>query len=335
MLTVILTGLMVSMPQVVRAVDSRAHAPILIDGNDGFTADNGVTGGTGTGGNPYVISGWTIQAQDYGIEIANTTAYFTITNVTISCSTVQPNCLDGIILSSIQNGVVQSSHISVQGIGIRVENSVNFQLTRNDVRSGGVDECGGAPACERWGAIFLNMSSSFDASNNRLEGGPGAINGFHLSDASIVGNTGGGEDGITLNHVSGMLIGQNSIQAHTPIAVYSCGDLTVDDNTVTSPDTGITVSNCNNVLVSNNTASNIGGVGIWVTGSDAISITGNTVSRNTDGIRLTNFATGNTITGNQISNNQCGIQTDSSSSVDQNYVADNTFAGNAQDYWSI
>jgi len=58
-------------------------------------------------------------------------------------------------------------------------------------------------------------------------------------------------------------------------------------------------------------------------------------SANTNGIRLSNFATGNAITGNQISNNQCGIQTDSSSSVDQNYVTDNTFAGNTQDYCSI
>src|SRR2546426_2686626 len=63
---------------------SNPHAPIFIDGNDGFTADNGITGGTGTSDDPYVINGWTIQAQSYGIEIANTTAYLTITNVTIS-----------------------------------------------------------------------------------------------------------------------------------------------------------------------------------------------------------------------------------------------------------
>jgi len=310
--------------------DSRPRTPIFIDGNDGFTAINGVTGGTGTSDDPYVISGWTIQAQSYGIEIANTTAYFTITNVSISWGG------NGIVLSAIQNGVVRNSHISVQGIGIRVENSGNFQLTSNDVRSGGVDECGGAPACERWGAIFLNMSSSFDVSNNSLEGGPGAINGFNLSNASIVGNTGGGEDGITLHHLSGLLVSQNSIRAHTPIAVSSCGDLTIENNTADSPNAGIDISDCNNVLVSNNTANVSGGEeGIWVTGSDGINITSNTLSHNTNGILLSNFATGNTITGNLISNNQCGIQTDSTSTVDQNSVADNTFAGNTQDYCSL
>src|SRR5947199_561663 len=309
---------------------SNPHGPIFIDGNSVLIVEKGVTVGTGTSDDPYMISGWTIQAQDYGIEIADTTVYFTITNVTISWGG------DGIVLSSIQNGVVQNSHISVQGIGIGVENSVNFQLTSNDVRSGGLDECGGAPVCERWGAIFLNMSSSFDVSNNSLEGGPGAINGFNLSDASIVGNTGGGEDGITLHHLSGFLVSQNSIRAHTPIAVSSCGDLTIENNALDSPNAGIMISICNNVLVWNNTANVSGGEeGIWVTGSDSISITANTLSHNTNGIRLSNFATGNTITGNLISNNQCGIQTDSSSTVDQNYVADNTFAGNTQDYCSL
>src|SRR5438876_2044109 len=304
--------------------DSQPLAPIFIDGNDGFTADNGVKGGTGTSDDPYVISGWTIHAQSYGIEIDNTTAYFTITNVSISWGG------DGIVLSSIQNGVVQNSHISVYGDAVRVDNSGNFQITTDNIYSGNGH------------GIFLYMSSSFDVSYNTLGGGPFAVTGSYVSDASIIGNTGGAEDGINLDHLSGLLISQNNIQAHTPIFVYSCGDLTINNNTVNSPDTGIGVSNCNNVLISNNnanvgrTASNGGVVGIWVDGSDSINITSNTVSYNIGGgIRLTNFATGNAITNNVISNNQCGIQTDSSSSVDQNYVANNTFAGNTQDYCSL
>src|SRR6266581_2329106 len=301
--------------------DSLPHAPIFIDGNDGFTADNGVTGGTGTSDDPYVISGWTIQAQDYGIEIANTTAYLTITNVTISWGG------DGIVLSSIQNVVVQNSRISVYGDAIRVDNSENFQITTNDIYSGNGH------------GISLYTSTSFDLSYNTLGGGPFAITGSYLSDASIVGNTGGAEDGINLDHLSGLLISQNSMSAHTPISVYSCSNVSIDSNSVTSPNAGITVSNCDNVLVSDNTASNpFGGAsnlseeGIWITGSNNITIISNAVSYSFSGILLSDFATGNTVTNNVISNNQCGIQTDSSSSVDQNYVADNTFEGNAQDY---
>lgn len=55
--------------------------PILINGNAGFTPANGVTSGSGTESNPYVIEGWDINASSAnGIEIRNTTAYFVIRN---------------------------------------------------------------------------------------------------------------------------------------------------------------------------------------------------------------------------------------------------------------
>src|SRR5439155_20681152 len=96
---------------------------------------------------------------------------------------------------------------------------------------------------------------------------------------------------------------QNSIRAYTPIAGCSCGYVAINNKTADSPNAGIEISDCNNVLVSNNTANVSGGEeGIWVTGSDGINITSNTLSYNTHGILLSNFATGNTITGNLISN---------------------------------
>ena len=64
------------------------HAPILIDGNDDFTPENGVTGGSGTELDPYVIEGWEIDtsvAGSYGsqvcVEILNTDAHFIIRNM--------------------------------------------------------------------------------------------------------------------------------------------------------------------------------------------------------------------------------------------------------------
>jgi PKD repeat protein/nitrous oxidase accessory protein NosD len=50
-----------------------AHDPIKIVGNDDLTAANGVTGGTGTKENPYVISGWEITAASgHGMEVLET-----------------------------------------------------------------------------------------------------------------------------------------------------------------------------------------------------------------------------------------------------------------------
>ena len=184
--------------------------------------------------------------------------------------------------------------------------------------------------------IFLGFASSFDISNNSLQGGTFAINGDHVSDANIVGNTGGAEDGIVLSNFSGLLISQNSIVGHVSIGVQDCGDSTIDGNTANAHDYGIFVGACGNVLVSNNNASNItNGQGIYLDNSDNVTITSNTLSNNLEGIRMVDYATGNSITNNAISNNQCGIRTDSTSSPDQNYVADNTFAGNTQDYCSI
>ena len=39
------------------------HDPIYISGNDNFTTENGVTGGSGTKDDPYIIEGWEIDAS--------------------------------------------------------------------------------------------------------------------------------------------------------------------------------------------------------------------------------------------------------------------------------
>ena len=61
-----------------------SHAPIAIIGNANFTAANGVSAGSGTAGNPWVIEGWDITAPGAaGIYVTNTTEYFTIRNCSI------------------------------------------------------------------------------------------------------------------------------------------------------------------------------------------------------------------------------------------------------------
>ncbi|MGC8913886.1 MAG: right-handed parallel beta-helix repeat-containing protein, partial [Thermoplasmata archaeon] len=56
------------------------HAPIYIEGDGNFTFENGVVGGNGSPENPYLISGWEIDAtgHKYGIHIQNTTSSWTI-----------------------------------------------------------------------------------------------------------------------------------------------------------------------------------------------------------------------------------------------------------------
>jgi hypothetical protein len=62
------------------------RAPIDIVGDGDFKAQNGVTGGTGTARNPYIIEGHSITAPTggYGIRIRYTTRSFVIRNVWVS-----------------------------------------------------------------------------------------------------------------------------------------------------------------------------------------------------------------------------------------------------------
>ena len=61
------------------------HSPIMIEQDSEFTSANGVTYGTGTEGDPYIISNWRIDGSttDYGISISNTSSHFIIQNCTI------------------------------------------------------------------------------------------------------------------------------------------------------------------------------------------------------------------------------------------------------------
>src|SRR5207249_9824550 len=63
------------------------HAPILIEGDNKFTAPNGVTAGTGGAADPYVIQGWLIDAtSSNGITIRQTRAHLVIRNLTIEAN---------------------------------------------------------------------------------------------------------------------------------------------------------------------------------------------------------------------------------------------------------
>jgi len=62
----------------------KPHGIIVIPSNSGFIPANGVTQGSGTPSDPYVIEGWDIDASGVdvggGIWISNTTAHFIVRN---------------------------------------------------------------------------------------------------------------------------------------------------------------------------------------------------------------------------------------------------------------
>lgn len=91
------------------------HAPIVITSDAGFNATNGVTGGTGTASNPYVISGWFIfTTNTTAITITGTSAYFAIRDVYLNASTYSAT---GVWFTG-PHGAVENSIFLGQGVAI-------------------------------------------------------------------------------------------------------------------------------------------------------------------------------------------------------------------------
>jgi len=84
------------------------HEPIYIDGNDDFViGENGVVSGSGTQDDPFLISGWDINASTaHGIHILNTDVYFIVRG----CYIHDGNDTDyyGILLEYVENGRVDT-----------------------------------------------------------------------------------------------------------------------------------------------------------------------------------------------------------------------------------
>ncbi|MBN1861367.1 MAG: right-handed parallel beta-helix repeat-containing protein [Candidatus Thermoplasmatota archaeon] len=110
----------------IASLGSGNHAPIQIIGNDQFTIENGVTGGSGTEEDPYIIENWIIEndgSASQGILINNTDVYFIIRNCIIRGFYSPEEWLRGVIFSKVTNGLIQDSNISESAIGISLESS--------------------------------------------------------------------------------------------------------------------------------------------------------------------------------------------------------------------
>ena len=107
--TMLLAAFVVIVPD--RAPALTPHAPISINGNAAFTPANGVTGGSGIPGDPYIIEGWEIDAtNEIGIKIINTDMPFIIRDVAIHSD--GSNEKVDIFLGWLQDGLVDNATLT-------------------------------------------------------------------------------------------------------------------------------------------------------------------------------------------------------------------------------
>lgn len=117
-----------------------SHSPIVINSNSDFViGQNGVTGGSGTKNDPYLIEGWYINAScsSHAISIGSTTAYFVVQGCSLqNASGASGNPYAGVLLHTVVNGMIKYNNISHCDFGIRLDSSHHTTVYGNNITYG-------------------------------------------------------------------------------------------------------------------------------------------------------------------------------------------------------
>jgi parallel beta-helix repeat protein len=262
-------GALVVLPQ--RTSGFPPHDPILIEGDAGFNSTNGVVSGSGTASDPFMIDGWDIQAYFADcLQIVNTTAYFVISNVSAHDGRWS---WSGIHLKNATNGIVENCLSVDNNYGIRIVDSpgtivVNCSFSRS-YGGGGM---GGVSIERSDSSVVIGCSAT-------------NVNSFvevrDSSDVLVVANSCdcttaaaavlvGGSNNTTVadNEIAGAGIG---------VLLWYATNTTVVNNTVSSCGQGVFVYFSNSTRLIDNTISSSNENGIWLWGSDDITVLNNSL----------------------------------------------------------
>ncbi len=201
----------------------QVHSPIVIANNQDFTTLNGVSGGSGTPSDPYVIEGWTIDgfsasspAPRNGILITDTDLPFIIRNVHVSNSSGASGDVGaGIAFRHVSNAIIRDVTSENNEAGIQLSDVSRVVIANNTIR--------------------LNAQTP-----NNMAAGIIVTRGFNIT---ISGNTvGNNVQGLYSQFSSNITISGNTF-SHNIIGLPLNGG------------TGLSFSSCHNVTISNNNVS--------------------------------------------------------------------------------
>ena len=111
-----------------------ARSPIEIKGDLDFTSANGVSSGSGTGSDPYIIENWRISARSSnGISISQTTAHFVVRNCHIidGYNPEKDDHFEGIVIWTVKNGTLVNCMLEQNWVGISVGDSIGTIIRSN------------------------------------------------------------------------------------------------------------------------------------------------------------------------------------------------------------
>lgn len=264
------------------------HLPVHIVGDENFTSENGVTRGSGSPSDPFVIEGWEIDASYRdGIEIGDTTVSFVIQHIYIHSSSP---FYRGVDLESSQGGRVSDSVISGTWCGVCTRFS-SVSITRNVILGA------------RYG-VYSNSTGDVSIVNNSISGFIYGIMAEQTDSIAITDNTlADGVEGISLEEID---------------------DATIVANSVSTNEYGINLEESRNASVRGNVLSVKIGTGIYLMSDSASIMSGNNVSNMGYGIFLGD-SNGTAISKNYVVSNQAGLYVFESSYI---AVTNNTLMRN-------
>jgi parallel beta-helix repeat protein len=258
------------------------HSNVIIGRDSDFTTVGAEWGcrcvrtGSGTERDPYVISGWTLNASaSDGISISGTSAHFVIREVTIYGNLMHT----GILLNRVKSARIEGCLIRGNFVGVYAFSTANLAFINNTVQNNqyGIrleaSNKNLLSANEFVGnelAIFVRGSGNVLKNNRVARSTFGAIN---------IDGTGGSAD-------------DNLIEANVVtdggygIAMWRARNCVIRGNNVTRNGVGITLTDASeNNIIDGNTVTHSGGNGVAVEGNSSNNIVEQNVAiGNGDGV---------------------------------------------------
>lgn len=279
-----------ALPQAAAAGDARGvtdvaslteRGPIMIVGDAGFTAENGVRSGTGTPEDPFILSGWWITGSgNFGVTIKDTTAAWIVEEVLVD-SERGADFRDGFWLVNVTGGTLR--HVEARNMpryGIYLGDSNGTRVLESAVRSNGfvglyahqstflLWERNVANGNFKHGVYFANGSSynrvTLTESYDHF--------GEPTNSFGIYSGIGSDHNVIDNNTLHGNVAGvQTHLVSHNIIR-----DNTVEGNT----DRGISITQSRDTLVAGNVVFNNAGSGVLLAQSERITVEYNDLLEN-------------------------------------------------------
>ncbi len=312
------------------------HDPIYIEGDSDFTHPNGVSSGSGTPSDPYIIESWEIwgEAGVNCIEIRSTSMHFVIRDCSLQIS-------DGVVLAGVSNGTVAAVTTYACGYSLRVEDSSDIMITDNAIGSSmfsvAVNRSENVSVVlnqmdDASVAVDVVSSEDVNISDNLL---PHANLALRIRDCAAVTVANNTCNWVTaaacvMENVTGSTLADNkfNIYCSESVSLDACSNCSVRRTVVTTEyitsweeGYGVRVSASDNVTVEGNS---LGGrrVGVHVEGSDRTLVACNYIEGGSEGV-LDSNSTSSMIEENTIVSVTVGIRL---SCVDNSTVTSNNIA---------